>query len=209
MPRRCCSNRAAKRSTPNALRQRLSGWNDSGRDVAFVIGGPDGLAPTLSENAALHLAFGALTWPHQLVRIMLLEQIYRAITILSGIRIIGNSPDGRSFRDHDALHALRRGGGARTLAAYEAIARGVAADEEIIGFLLSLPKAKQQPNLLLAAVRHLSGTPTDWPGFRRSLLANREAVRAVMQSHATQTNEPARCATLLPVLGAAAAAAGC
>jgi len=68
----------------NSFVKRLRGWNDGGRDVAFVIGGPDGLAPTLSENATLHLAFGALTWPHQLVRIMLLEQIYRATTILSG-----------------------------------------------------------------------------------------------------------------------------
>jgi len=68
----------------NALTKRLRGWNDGGRDVAFVIGGPDGLAPTLSDQADLHLAFGALTWPHQLVRIMLLEQIYRATTILSG-----------------------------------------------------------------------------------------------------------------------------
>jgi len=67
-----------------AFAKRLRGWNDGGRDVAFVIGGPDGLAPTLSESAMLHLAFGALTWPHQLVRIMLLEQIYRATTILSG-----------------------------------------------------------------------------------------------------------------------------
>ena len=68
----------------NAFTKRLRGWNDGGRDVAFVIGGADGLAPTLSDRADLHLAFGALTWPHQLVRIMLLEQIYRAITILSG-----------------------------------------------------------------------------------------------------------------------------
>ena len=68
----------------NSFAKRLRGWNDGGRDAAFVIGGPDGLAPTLSENADLHLAFGALTWPHQLVRIMLLEQIYRAVTILSG-----------------------------------------------------------------------------------------------------------------------------
>ena len=68
----------------NKLAQRLRGFADRGRDAAFVIGGPDGLAPTLSENATLHLAFGALTWPHQLVRVMLLEQIYRAITILSG-----------------------------------------------------------------------------------------------------------------------------
>ena len=68
----------------NGFVKRLRGWNDSGRDAAFVIGGPDGLAPTLSEKADLHLAFGALTWPHQLVRVMLLEQIYRAITMLSG-----------------------------------------------------------------------------------------------------------------------------
>jgi 23S rRNA (pseudouridine1915-N3)-methyltransferase len=68
----------------NSFTKRLRGWNDGGRDVAFVIGGPDGLAPTLSDQADLHLAFGALTWPHQLVRIMLLEQIYRATTILSG-----------------------------------------------------------------------------------------------------------------------------
>jgi 23S rRNA (pseudouridine1915-N3)-methyltransferase len=68
----------------NAFTKRLRGWNDGGRDAAFVIGGADGLAPTLSEKADLHLAFGALTWPHQLVRVMLLEQIYRAITIISG-----------------------------------------------------------------------------------------------------------------------------
>ena len=68
----------------DAFAKRLRVWSDGGRDVAFVIGGPDGLAPTLSEQADLRLAFGALTWPHQLVRIMLLEQIYRATTILSG-----------------------------------------------------------------------------------------------------------------------------
>lgn len=68
----------------NSFAKRLSVWNDGGRDAAFVIGGPDGLAQNLSENATLHLAFGSQTWPHQLVRIMLLEQIYRAVTILSG-----------------------------------------------------------------------------------------------------------------------------
>ena len=64
--------------------KRLRGWNDGGRDLAVVIGGPDGLAPTLAEHAELRLGFGTQTWPHQLVRIMLLEQIYRATTILSG-----------------------------------------------------------------------------------------------------------------------------
>lgn len=52
--------------------------------VCFIIGGADGLSPSLSERARLKLAFGAATWPHQLVRIMLLEQLYRAGTILAG-----------------------------------------------------------------------------------------------------------------------------
>ena len=66
-----------------ALTARLRGWNDGGRDAVFVIGGPDGLAPSLAEKA-MRLAFGTATWPHQLVRVMLLEQIYRSITILAG-----------------------------------------------------------------------------------------------------------------------------
>ena len=60
-------------------------WRDAGVPAAmFIIGGPDGLAPSLRDKAKLKLAFGAATWPHQMVRIMLLEQVYRAITILSG-----------------------------------------------------------------------------------------------------------------------------
>jgi hypothetical protein len=85
-------------------------------------------------------------------------------------------------------------------ALYEKLARGVAGDRETIGFLLTLPEWKRQPNLLFAALRHRFGTPPDWAGFRRTLLANRDAIRSVMLTHATQTNEPARCATLLPVL---------
>lgn len=52
--------------------------------VCFIIGGADGLAQTLRDQAKLKLAFGTATWPHQLVRIMLLEQLYRAGTILAG-----------------------------------------------------------------------------------------------------------------------------
>jgi hypothetical protein len=83
---------------------------------------------------------------------------------------------------------------------YEAFARGVADDNETIEFLLTLPREKRQPNLLFAAVRHLSGTPDTWADFRTKLLARPDAVRSVMLSHATQTNEPARCAVLLPIL---------
>jgi 23S rRNA (pseudouridine1915-N3)-methyltransferase len=68
-----------------ALAARLQDWRAADRSTtAFIIGGADGLAPTLHERADLTLAFGAATWPHQLVRIMLLEQLYRAATILSG-----------------------------------------------------------------------------------------------------------------------------
>ena len=64
---------------------RIRGWRDGGREtVCFIIGGADGLAVGLHDNADLILAFGSTTWPHQLVRIMLMEQIYRAMTILSG-----------------------------------------------------------------------------------------------------------------------------
>jgi 23S rRNA (pseudouridine1915-N3)-methyltransferase len=67
------------------LATRLGRWRDDGRPAAvFVIGGDDGLAPSLRDTASLKLAFGAATWPHQLVRVMLLEQIYRAVTILAG-----------------------------------------------------------------------------------------------------------------------------
>lgn len=64
---------------------RLQGWRTQDAPaVAFVIGAADGLAPGLREKADLAIAFGAATWPHQLVRIMLLEQLYRAVTILAG-----------------------------------------------------------------------------------------------------------------------------
>lgn len=52
--------------------------------VCFVIGGADGITQSLRGRARCVLAFGAATWPHQLVRIMLLEQLYRAGTILAG-----------------------------------------------------------------------------------------------------------------------------
>jgi 23S rRNA (pseudouridine1915-N3)-methyltransferase len=64
---------------------RLQGWRAENKAaIAFILGGHDGLTPMLREKASLALAYGAATWPHQLARIMLMEQIYRAITILSG-----------------------------------------------------------------------------------------------------------------------------
>ncbi len=65
--------------------RRLGAWRDDAvANNVFLIGGADGLSPELRRKAKLSLAFGRATWPHQLVRIMLLEQIYRAATILAG-----------------------------------------------------------------------------------------------------------------------------
>ena len=65
--------------------RHLGRWRDeSVASAIFVIGGADGLSPELRRKAQLSIAFGAATWPHQIVRVMLLEQIYRAATILAG-----------------------------------------------------------------------------------------------------------------------------
>ncbi|HYE52301.1 MAG TPA: 23S rRNA (pseudouridine(1915)-N(3))-methyltransferase RlmH [Azospirillaceae bacterium] len=64
---------------------KVGAWRDGGvADLAFVIGGADGLAEEVRRRAALLLAFGTMTWPHMLVRGMLAEQIYRAQQILAG-----------------------------------------------------------------------------------------------------------------------------
>ncbi len=71
-------------SSPEFASQ-LARWRDEGRqDLAFVIGGADGLAPGLRDRAAYSISFGKMVWPHMLVRVMLAEQLYRAATILSG-----------------------------------------------------------------------------------------------------------------------------
>lgn len=68
-----------------AFAQRIGRWRDDGRPaVSFVIGGADGLDPGLAAKADTTLSFSLLTWPHQLVRIMLAEQLYRVTTILAG-----------------------------------------------------------------------------------------------------------------------------
>jgi 23S rRNA (pseudouridine1915-N3)-methyltransferase len=68
-----------------ALARLIGRWRDEGcAALAFVIGGADGLDPGFAAGAELMLSFSPLTWPHQLVRIMLAEQLYRVTTILSG-----------------------------------------------------------------------------------------------------------------------------
>jgi 23S rRNA (pseudouridine1915-N3)-methyltransferase len=71
--------------TSDSFAAQLRAWREGGRAaVYFAIGGADGIGEALYDRADLVIAFGAATWPHQLVRIMLMEQIYRAFTILGG-----------------------------------------------------------------------------------------------------------------------------
>ena len=63
------------------LRRHLDGGTP---EMSFLIGGPDGHAPGIREEAGLLMSFGPMTWPHRLVRVMLFEQLYRALTIITG-----------------------------------------------------------------------------------------------------------------------------
>lgn len=74
-----------KGMTSEDFSEMLGALRDAGtKDLCFVIGGPDGLLPLPGKRAGRSLAFGPQTWPHLLVRAMLAEQVYRAVTILAG-----------------------------------------------------------------------------------------------------------------------------
>lgn len=76
--------RGAVLSSPE-FAERLARLRDAGRqDLAFVIGGADGIAPALRDRAELSLSLGRMVWPHMLARVMLAEQLYRAAAILAG-----------------------------------------------------------------------------------------------------------------------------
>jgi len=75
--------RGKLRTSPE-FAQDVARWRDDGRsDLAFIIGGADGIAPKLREAADARLSFGKMVWPHMLVRVMLAEQLYRAASILA------------------------------------------------------------------------------------------------------------------------------
>jgi len=69
-----------------AFAARLAALRDEGvRDLAFIVGGADGLGDSALAAASERIAFGPQTWPHALARVMLAEQVYRAISILAGL----------------------------------------------------------------------------------------------------------------------------
>ena len=74
-----------KNEPSEVFARRLGELRDNATsDLAFVIGGANGLAPAIREKAVHIMSLGAMTWPHMLARAMLAEQLYRAVTILSG-----------------------------------------------------------------------------------------------------------------------------
>ena len=74
-----------KALSSQAFARQIGAWRDEGaKDVAFLIGGADGLAPAVRRKAAFILSLGPMTWPHLLARALLAEQLYRAQMILAG-----------------------------------------------------------------------------------------------------------------------------
>lgn len=74
-----------KALTSRELARLLGRWRDDGEaDLAILIGGADGLTAEVRDSADQVVSFGAMTWPHMLVRALLMEQLYRAETILAG-----------------------------------------------------------------------------------------------------------------------------
>jgi len=68
--------------TTEALSQKLKSWIELGQDITMIIGGPDGLSQSVLDTASMKLSLSNLTFPHTLAKIMLIEQLYRALSIL-------------------------------------------------------------------------------------------------------------------------------
>lgn len=87
LPARCCKVVLDERGVGFSTRQladRIARWREGGHDTAFIIGGADGTAVALRNEADLLWSLSPLTLPHGLVRIVLAEQLYRAVSILGG-----------------------------------------------------------------------------------------------------------------------------
>lgn len=97
----------------------------------------------------------------------------------------------RQFAEHEAITKSPL---------YSALASSIADDDEVLALLAELPPIKRQPNLLFGVYRSLFGLASDWADFRQTLILNWPALAARMLERRTQTNEPQRCALLMPVL---------
>jgi hypothetical protein len=110
----------------------------------------------------------------------------------------GHDPDLTTAENYLSFAREARG----RSAAYKSLAESVAGDAEILRFLRALPRQKRQPNLLFAAASYLLGGPPDIGGLRGLISRDGVGLADVMRARRTQTNEPARCATILPALAA-------
>jgi 23S rRNA (pseudouridine1915-N3)-methyltransferase len=82
--RRVVLDERGEAPTTQQLAERLAKWMASGGDVAFIIGGPDGLDPRIRQSAHETLRLSSLTLPHALVRVILAEALYRAASVIKG-----------------------------------------------------------------------------------------------------------------------------
>lgn len=82
--RRVALDEHGERVTTRQLADRLAAWQRDGRDVALLVGGPDGLDPALKDGAEERLRLSDLTLPHALVRVLLAEALYRAWSLGAG-----------------------------------------------------------------------------------------------------------------------------
>src|SRR5215813_2173344 len=100
--------------------------------------------------------------------------------------------------DRYATFAVDEAKGASEI--YERLALAIAASPELLAFIAGLPSDRRQPNLFLAAVRQVNGVPEDPKHLVAAVRKYHSRIRSVMLSRTTQTNEPARCSVLLPLL---------
>ena len=82
--RRIALDEGGEAPTTRQLAERLAKWMVDGADVAFIIGGPDGLDPRIKDNADETMRLSSLTLPHALVRVILAEALYRAVSVTKG-----------------------------------------------------------------------------------------------------------------------------
>ncbi len=80
----CCMDERGRQLSSLDFSDLIANWRDAGRQhAAFLIGGADGLDPSIRDRADFALSFGPMVWPHLLARVMLAEQLYRAASILA------------------------------------------------------------------------------------------------------------------------------
>jgi hypothetical protein len=113
--------------------------------------------------------------------------------------MLGHDPTATTAENYRRFATLEARG---TSPLYERICAGIAADRDLLAFLAELPPRCRQPNLLLGVVRYAHGVQPDFGAFRDTVLGNRGEIAGLLLERRTQTNEPGRCAALLPVLAA-------